>query len=135
MQTFNVYPKKGEMFTLQCHHFEFDGQQFILYEYADEPSKDGFLSRGHIAAVVAQDLTKPYDYSDARNFHIHLKNRKEPLEIPAHSFKIQPPNVKFYWNPVDPETGLVLDKEIKDVYIALSEVVCVTPSDGVRYRG
>ena len=135
MRTFDVYPKEGDAFTIECNRFDFDGQQFTLYDSADRPSKDGFVSPDNVAAIIAQKLPKPdYEYTDTKIFRVHLKKR-QPIEIAAHSFDTsQASGVKFYWHPVDPETGNVLDREISGIYITLSEVVVIVPADGVRYN-
>jgi lipopolysaccharide assembly outer membrane protein LptD (OstA) len=133
--TFKIYPKEGKMFTLEFRRFELNGQQFTLYNEADETTSDGFLSYWNVAAIIPERIHKrnhSHLFPDAVDFRIYLKS-SETFEINADSCDTtHPSSVKFF-------TKFYIDDQIKDVevpyiYIALSEVVAITPSGGLLYR-
>ena len=126
MKRFNVYPKKGESFSLTFYRFSFDGEGFILYDSVNEASDNGFLLFENIAAICVADQPRP-KRDDVRSFEIHLKGRDDPLNVFAHYFKIDPSRgVEFYvWS-----TGRH-ELKLDDFYIATSEVVSITPVGGL----
>ncbi len=130
MNTFNVYPKRGEMFSLECSHFEFDENSFTLYDEGRSISKEGFLSFDNVAAILPADTPNPERAELI--FKVYLKNRPQPLEVTAYSFKTdQPPSVQFFRRVYYGDNPEVL---IDYVYVALSEVVAIIPSDGLKHR-
>jgi len=129
MSKFNVYPKKGDMFAIECYRFEYDENGFRLYDDGNSLSNEGFLSFEHVAAIL------PEKQSQAKNlihFQVYLKGRKEPLEVMANAFNLeQRPSVRFYAKGVFLNSAPT-DVEIQYLYIAISEVVAVIPSDGLK---
>jgi hypothetical protein len=127
MKCFRVYPKKGEPFDLELRRFSVNDRAFTLYNSSDEPSNDGFLSFENVAAVHDTNQRRP-DWEDVRCFEVRLIDRTEPLKVFAHYFKSdRPPSVEFYWiNIKGPD-----DIRIENIYIALSEVVSITPTGGL----
>jgi hypothetical protein len=130
---FNVYPKEGDMLTLELQRFEVKEDGFILYTVADQVSKDRFLSLDNVAAILPEDQSqyKPeYPSGEPITFHIYLKKQSQRLEIIAHSFKIdQPSSIRFYWRAFA-DSGIE-EQENRNIYLALSEVVAVIPSGGL----
>jgi hypothetical protein len=124
-----IYPKKGEPFTLEIPRFTFSENGFSLYDSAREISKDGFLSFENIAAIVPQGQSEIR--RDDILFHVYLRNREKPLEIAATAVNTdEPPSVKFYTQYY----GSGGNALIEHVYVALSEVVAIIPSNGLIHR-
>lgn len=132
MGKFNIYPKKGEMFTLECYKFEYDENSFRLYDDGNSQSKEGFLSFEHVAAILPEKQSQP---RNPIHFQVYLKGRKEPLEVIADAFDLEhPPSVRFYAKDVF-INSTPTDLEIQHLYISTSEVVAIIPSDGLKsYR-
>lgn len=132
LKNFRVYPKNGEMLLLEWRNFEFNENSFTLYDSGNFPSKEGFLSFDNVAAILPEEQSRPRP--EAITFRVYLKNRKEPLEIAAHALDAeQPPSVKFYWQ-LQSGGGEIENTEIPEIYVALSEVVAIIPSDGLVDR-
>jgi|ERR1041385_1808283 hypothetical protein len=123
IRPFRVYLKKGESLTLEFRRFEIEGNSFTLYDSLDNPVKEeAFLSLDNVAAVIPEKQME----SDSR-FKVYLKSG-EMFEIVAELFKAdQPPSVKFYRQRYPRE-----DEEIKNIYVALSEVVAIMPVWGLK---
>jgi hypothetical protein len=133
MNTFVIYPKKGEPFKTEMHHFEFSKTEFVLYDDYREPSKDGFLAFRNVAAIVRESLlghTEPPGAYQARvYFDVYLKEREKPITICADSLDFSdPPSLMFYARQWANAERFLLD----GIYIALDDVVAVLPSDGLR---
>lgn len=127
MKQFNVYPKRGESFAIGCKRFSFESDHFVVYDSADEPSDNGFLSFENIAAICIADQWRPR-LDDVRSFQIYLKGRTEPIVIFAHYFKTDAlQGVGFFWINIRGE-----DVKIENIYIALSEVVAILPAGGLN---
>ncbi|HZT58168.1 MAG TPA: hypothetical protein VFA21_06015 [Pyrinomonadaceae bacterium] len=125
---FNIYPKKGDMFTLEFRRFTFNENSFTLYDEGDSVNKDGFLSFDNIAAIMPQE--QGGQSSNALTFKVYLKNRTEPLEVIAYGVNTEePPSAKFYGRFYGHG-----DVPLNHVFIALSEVVAIIPSDGLKHR-
>ncbi len=133
MPRYNIYPKKGEMFSIEIYRFELDGGQesFSLYDDADMVSNDGFLSFEDVAAII------PTDQRQARGllcFRVHLKNRP-PFDVFADAFEAVEPSVIFKYQTKDITRNVISEARIPQIYVALSEVVAIVPSDGLlSYR-
>lgn len=135
LPTFKIYPKEGEMFTLEFRRFELNGQQFTLYNEADKITNDGFLSYGNVAAIIPEHIHKrnhSHLWPDAVDFRVYLKS-SETFEINADLCDTTHPSsikffTKFYFD------NKVQDIEVPNVYIALSDVVAIMPSGGLLYR-
>jgi hypothetical protein len=126
LRNFTVYPKKGEPFQLELRRFSFHDDTFTLYDSSDEASENGFLSFENVAAIHETNQRRP-KWEDVRCFEIRLLDRSEPLKIFAHYFKSNSPTIEFYWiNTRGPD-----DIRIENIYIALSEVVSITPAGGL----
>lgn len=128
----NVYPKKGDMFALECYRFEYDESGFRLYDDGNSLSKEGFLSFEHVAAILPETQSQ---VKNAIQFQVYLKGRKEPLEVMANAFDLErQPSVRFYAKDIF-YGSKPNDVEIQGLYIAISEVVAIVPSDGLKsYR-
>ena len=126
MKRFTIYPKKGESFSLNITRFVVEGESFVLYDSVNEPSENGFLSFENVAAILVEDQHYPIR-EGLRCFEIRLKNHSEPLKVFAEAFKIVSGIVEFYfWNVRG------RDKKIHEIYVAVSEVVSITPSGGLN---
>lgn len=129
MRKFTVYPKEGKEFSLQAFKFEPTTDGFVLYDYGEKPTADGFLSLHNVAAIIPDGLPE----KDMRCFLVHLKDRP-PFKVFAHSFEIQP-TVSFKYHHKESYGAPVSKREVEGIYIALSEVVAIVPSDGIgAYR-
>lgn len=135
LPTFKIYPKEGKMFTLEFCRFELNGEQFTLYNEADKPTSDGFLSHLNVAAIVPEHIHKrnhSHLFPDAVDFRVYLKS-SETFEINADSCDItHPSSVKFFSKLYFDDR--IQDIEVPNVYVALSEVVAIMPSGGLLYR-
>jgi len=50
---FTVFPKKGlEPFAIKIERFEVSGNDFILFDSGNSPSKEAFLSFDDVAAIL-----------------------------------------------------------------------------------
>jgi hypothetical protein len=119
---FTVYPKEGEPFELDLRGrlaFNEDGLKVISSHGAE--SSYIYLSMKNIAAI----LPGAQGTADAPIlFHVYLKGKETPLVVSAHAFNTkESPSIRFYWN----RRGR--DEEVKDIYVALSEVVAILPAD------
>ena len=132
MQNFHVYPKKGEPFTILIEKFSRSGDRFLVYNYADQPSNDGFLASEHIAAIVPENpLRRPSTglMRDAFDFRVYLRSGKQ-FDINADSCDpTGSDTIKFF---VVTRSGG--NAEIEGIYVAPSEVVAIMPPDGLIYR-
>ncbi|HXM50721.1 MAG TPA: hypothetical protein VN956_22955 [Pyrinomonadaceae bacterium] len=127
MKRFTVFPKKGDIFSVTLNRFSVDAsERFILYDSFNEASENGYLSFDNLAADCAADQPRP-KRNDVRCFEVHLKGRSEPIKIFAHYFKMDPSKgVEFYfWTTGGHELKL------EDFYVAMSEVVSITPVGGL----
>jgi hypothetical protein len=134
MQTFNIYPKDGEMFQAQIYKLELNKKRdgFILYADDAKPSKECYLPFEKIAAVVPESLREePGDIC----FLVYLKDQTTPLKIYASAFDALEPTLVFKRHQKDIRGNPHDEYELDEIYIALSEVVAVLPADGlVGYR-
>lgn len=132
---YKIYPKEGEILTLDLEYFESKEGRFILHnERISQSDPGGFLSLENIAAIVP-DQPSAYRSNlelDPTTFRVYLKNRPadEPLTIQADTCdSSNPPSlifcVKAYTNDQPTKLG---EFPLRDVYIALSEVVAIVPS-------
>ena len=133
MQTFNVYPKKGEMFSLEFETFQLAENGFILFNNAHQASKEGFISFDNVAAIIPEQQT---GLKDMICFHVYLKDKSQPIEVFASSFDIeQESSVTFLWQQTDIVGTIIKEDVLLGIYIAPSEVVAIMPSDGLlSYR-
>lgn len=119
--SFIVYPKEGEPFPLKIPRLVINENKLNVYNDRNAESNYGFLSMDNIAAILPDNLGEA---ESAIIFNLYLKDKKEPLKVSAHTFKAnEPPSVRFYWRYGDRE------EEIRDLYVALSEVVAIVPAD------
>lgn len=126
MKRFTIYPKKGETFSLTFTRFALEGERFVLYDSLNESSDNGFVSFENVAAVCVEEQRHPVR-EDLRRFEVRLKNRAEPLEVYADCFRMISGAVEFYfWGTRG------RDKKIDDIYVAISEVVSITPAGGLK---
>lgn len=117
--SFTVYPKEGEPFKLQIPRLVFSEEGLKVYNDRNAESDYGLLSMENIAAILPDN---PVKANDPILFHVYLKRREKPLHVFAHTFKAdEPPSVRFYW--------LGSDEEIRNTYVALSEVVAIAPAE------
>jgi hypothetical protein len=131
LRKFNVHPKKGEMFTIECESFEVKGGKFILYNDAHKESNEGFLSFDKVAAIIPERQRTDHVIC----FCVYLKD-KPPIKVFAHAFDIEhEPSVSFSIQEKDMRDIVINEWPITDIYIALSEVIAIAPSDGLlSYR-
>jgi hypothetical protein len=135
MQDFKVYPKKGKPFTIKIRKYELNGNQFVLYDEANNPSDHGFLWFDHIAAIVPQNLDKRPHYPQVRDsfdFRVYLRSG-EQFDINADFCDTSDPEtIRFAFTNTRPSGPDRYD--IENLYIAPSEVVAIMPPDGLIYR-
>jgi hypothetical protein len=131
LRKFTVYPKEGKEFTIECDHFEVRDGQFILFNDARQESNEGFLSVAQIAAIMPERQDEKY----AIRFEVYLRD-KPPIPVFAHAFDLtQGPGVKFSRQEKDMRGAVINEWPLDGIYIALSELVAIVPSDGLRsYR-
>ena len=120
------------MFTLEFRRFELKGDKFILYDSSDKESKEGFLSFTNVAAIIPEQQRT----EDALCFYVYLKG-KPHIEVFASTFEAeQEPSVTFRHQQKDMMRNIMNEWPIENIYIALSEVVAIIPSDGLlSWRG
>jgi hypothetical protein len=125
MNTFTVYPKEGESFTLHCERFQLRERRFILYgAEGEEPTDQAFLSANTVAAIIPEHQRQPASSVSLKNFRLYLRNRRadKPILVTASSFDAEhQPNVVFYLHSFGP--GESKPRMVSDVYVASSEVV------------
>jgi hypothetical protein len=124
---FNVYTKEGEVFLFSFYRFEIKEGAFVLYNDSDQPSKDGFLSLEHVAAVIPQRQHEPKD--QAVSFRVYFRKHAQPAPVTADHFERDGDVFKFYWRT---SYGQGPALEIENTYVAASEVVAITDPDGLR---
>jgi hypothetical protein len=131
MQTFNVYPKKGEPFQIRCERFEVEDNSFILYNDAGKPSPDqSLLSFENIAAIIPEQTQA----ERMIRFLVYLKRQKEPAEVFAQGFAAEP-EITFLLYKTDTIGEILLNHPIQGIYIAKEEVIAIVPADGlISYR-
>jgi hypothetical protein len=135
MNTFTIYPKgKADPFTLSCERIQNDGNRFVLYNYRDEESTEGFLSFPDIAAIIPEQRTAwPYPDTPIR-FLVYLKDRPTPIEVSAHAFKMEKSGLVFMIQRRDIMGKIISETPWLTLYVATSELIAVLPSDGLIYR-
>lgn len=119
---FTVYPKEGEPFKVRLlGRLVFTADDLKVFNDQNAETRYSYLSMKNIAAIVPDN---PGRADDSILFHVYLRGRETPLEVSAHAFKTtEPPSVRFYWKFQG------RDEEIRNTYVALSEVVAVVPAD------
>jgi len=139
MQTFKVYPKRisstgnDERFDFTCERFEIKDEQFILYNSTDKESAEGFISFKDVAAILPDQGENYYHFhGKPLTFLVYLRNRSKPLEISADAFRIEGSCVVFLAQRPDSLGQVEADRPLPGIYIALSEVIAITPSDGLQ---
>ena len=128
MKTFEIYPKRGKRFSLQFERFEHSLDGFILYDSGHEPSREALLLFDAVAAIVPREQP-PADEVEA--YRVYLRNGEDDqyVKIHANVFDLtHPPSVKFYTRVVDNSER----HEVKNVYVAISEVIAIIPDGGLR---
>jgi hypothetical protein len=135
MRTFTVYPKgKAEPFDLPCNRFEIKDERFILYDSSDQESQDGFLSFSEVTAIIPDQNKSSYADKPIK-FLVYLKDKNQPVEVYCSAFKINnDSNIVFVTQRRDIMHNIVDEWPISDVYVALSEVIAIVPSDGLVRR-
>lgn len=125
MMTYYIYPKEGEKFSLAFEKLGYSPDGFILYDERHEPSTEAFLVFDAIAAIIPSEQR----YSDkVEALNVRLKNDHH-FTVHAHVFDLtQPPSVKFYTR-IENHSEL---HEVKNIYVATSEVIAIAPSLGLR---
>jgi hypothetical protein len=127
MNTFDIVLKEGTRFQLQFDKFECTAKEFLLYDEAHEPSKEAFLLFNAVAAIVPADQPRS---DKIEPFRVHLTN-DEHVDIYAPVFDMsQPPSLKFHVRRT--LSGELF--EVKNVYVAISEVIAIAPAEGLRYE-
>ena len=121
LQDFVVYPKRGEPITVNFRRFEIADNRLLLYDKYDSAAEDRFIVLENVAALLPVNQRR----TDGR-FRVTLRNSRS-FEICADSFKTDDPQaLRFFCRLYEGE------KEIKEVYVALAELVAIFP---VRYDG
>lgn len=139
MQSFDIYPKKGDKFALEFHHFELRASEFVLYNDLHKESRAGYVSLENIAAVIPANLPEirsrlHYD-AEPITFCVYLKGRKpeDPIQITAFVCDAsQPPSVKFFWKLFN--VNKFEDQLLPNIYVATSEVVAIMPLGGLDVK-
>jgi len=133
MRKYTVYPKEGKEFKIEAHKYEATPDGFVLYDYAERPTTDGFLSLHNVAAIIPEGVSEERERERMICFLIHLKDRPA-FKVFAHSFDSEPA-VSFKYHHKESYGAPVSKREVEGIYIALSEVVAIVPSDGIgAYR-
>lgn len=139
MQAFNIYPTKGDMFTLEFHHFELRHPEFVLYNDTHKESRAGYLSLENIAAVIPASFpevrSQLYHEAEPITFCVYLKGRKPEDAIRITAFVCdasQPPSVQFFWKLF--VKNKFEDHLIPNIYVATSEVVAIMPLGGLEIK-
>ncbi len=127
MRKFTVYPKEGEDFTIEVTKLEATPDGFVLYDYGERPTTDGFLSPNNIAAIIPEGVSQEREHMIC--FLVHLKERP-PFKVYAESFDTEP-NVAFKHHHSETYGVPVSKVPVEGIYILLSEVVAIVPADGV----
>jgi hypothetical protein len=124
MQSFNVYPRKGEMLKI-CREVQRreDG-------YAVEHEDGGFLWRRHLAAIIPETVKTE---ETPNCFLIYLKRHSKPAKVFAWHVRTAPEIVfttkEKKLNP--DQTASDIEQTIDNIYIDGSEVVAIVPSSAV----
>jgi hypothetical protein len=129
MRKFIVYPKEGKEFAIEAFKFEPTADGFVLYDYADRPTTDSFLSLHNIAAIIPEGVSEERERDRMICFLVHLKDRP-PFKVYAHSFDSEP-TVSFRYHHQDGYGAPISKIPVEGIYILLSEVVAILPSDGI----
>lgn len=129
-RTFIIYPKEGEILTLDLEYFQFKEGRLLLHDENPRDDKPaGFLSLENIAAVVPQSRNYRSNLQlDPITFRVYLKNRPvdEPLTVQADTCdSTKPPSLVFCVKGYN--NNEIQDFPLRDVYVALAEVVAVVP--------
>lgn len=124
MAVFDIYLKKGRSFSLTFERFEHRDNNFSIYESANQQTSEGFLLFDAVAAIVPQIQPRS---NEIEGYRVYLKNDQH-VDIHAHAFDDKHPSVKFYVRLSDAGEP----REVKNVYVATSEVIAITPVQGFR---
>jgi hypothetical protein len=127
VDTFNIILKKGQRFQLTFDRFECKDGEFILYDDNHYPSEEAYLSFDAVSAIVP---TNQRHSDKIEPFRVYLTN-DEHVDVYAHSFdRSQSPSIKFYLRVADNRPS----QELKNIYVAASEVKAITPLEGLRFE-
>jgi hypothetical protein len=137
MKTFQIYATKGKLFELKFERFAFDGERFILFDYADRPSHHGYLNVDNIAAIHCPRRTPDeygYRYYGIKEFHVYLLTHTEPLVVHAHNFQVSDSEIEFFTkHPAHGQhRSSTVTMKNDEIYVRRSEAVAVMPSDGFK---
>jgi hypothetical protein len=118
LKNFTVYLKDGGRFQLQCGGFTFKDAKFTINDSRNSPALDTYLLFDSVAAII------PDPEEETGGFIIYLKGKDTvSLKVVADQFgNTQEPSLRFYTFP---------QIEVKNVYIASSEVVAIIPAAGL----
>lgn len=135
MQTFTVYPKgKGEPFNLTCERFELKDGRFILYHSSNKEAQEGYLSFSGVAAIIPDQGKTRYPAKPI-SFFVYLKDRNQGIEVFGDAFKIENDSqIVFLAQQRDIMRKITNEWPLTGIYIALSEVIAIVPSDGLHSR-
>ncbi len=125
MPKLRIYPKRGDSFTIQIVRFEFDENEFRLYNAVDDHSQSGFMSMHNIAAIIPEYPDLPDLPPDTPRFEICLRGSTDDdrLSIQAHLIDFQTPPSLIFYQLTEGE----VPEPLKNIYVALSEVVVILP--------
>lgn len=139
---FKVYPKNGKMFILICERFEARENSFVLYDWGNLESNEGILCFTEIAAIIPETQREGGQATPLIHFSVYLKDsfrlrdNEEQIEVLAHAFKIdQESGIAFFGQERGAEDKVINEWPIEGIYIALSELIAIIPSDGLQRRG
>ena len=117
MATFTIYPRKGDVFTIECERFVFDAEHNEFELYDEYGQVKGLLPAPHVAAIVQTEL-RPTQRVDMLTFTVQLRGH---LDKP---FQVNGTNYNR-----GPQYDFTLDgRPLRNFYVDPQEIVVITSS-------
>ena len=115
METFTIYPKKGEPFELRFRRFEFNELTGEVVLYDDHQTILGVLMRPHLAAIAPSELHQT-QRRDMLTFTVLLREHlARPLTLNANAY-VRDPGFDF----------IVDNRPLSWVYVDPAEILAIT---------
>ena len=137
---YNIYPKTSTTDTpapipIECEGWLRDGSTIKPLNALGQPSEFALLLIDNIAAILPEIPDRQSQHiHNPLHFQIYLKGRTEPLKIAAHIVKVVEDQIQFLWLNYDMKTSERNEQPISGVYVAVSEVIAVVPSESLPAR-
>jgi hypothetical protein len=132
---YNIYPKTTTTdipapVSIECEGWQRDGLLIRPLNAFNQPSQSALMLTSNIAAMLPEVPPKPIqNLRDPFHFQVYLNGRTKPIEVIAHDIQVTEERVQFGWLVYNEQTSTPDVQPISEIYVLLSEVVAIVPSE------